>query len=235
MKKVTNKLLFSGLAVIIIAFFITVFSWLDIKSEEDHYKDIQDDTTEEEIDVKPETRQLEPFERIQVGVSHIKYVKSDKYELVIPYGINVNDFVDDNELIITTNDIRSIINNDTIVIYSPSCKKIETLFSSNIECDEIDSDTITIINSDNSSVYVDKMNSKRVKLVNKSQGDINIANIDADYLNVRTEEMGSVSISGTVRKAVISCEGSGKIDISGMTCPDISIQEGEENVITRKE
>lgn len=237
MKKVTNKLLFSGLAIIIVAFFVIVFSMMDFSDREEPIQDIRDDLTETEG--ATETRQLDPFDGILTSGNYIKYVKSEKYELEIPSSKEVNEMVYENKLHISVVDkdynLDGNVNTEPVVVYSPVCKIIENLFNTHIECDEIDSDTITITNRDNGVVLVEKMDSKRVKLVNKSDGSINIANIDADYLNVRTEDVGSVTISGTARKAVISCEGTGKIDISGMTCPDISIQEGEENVITRKE
>lgn len=235
MKKITNKLLFSGLAVIFVLLVGgTIASFYALRDNKTN--DAEDDTQ------KVETRSMESFNAIENnGICNIVYVQSDKsaVEITAPdkYISRIETDVDNGVLRIDISGRLSRNNNAKIDIkvYSPTCRSIKNSGIGKISCDSLCSDTLIVKNEGAGSIELKKLSVSQLKADNEGIGSISADVIDAEYVRLDNEGTGSISISGKAETAKFINEGVGKIDASDLDCKDIGFfNEGLGKVITKK-
>ena len=239
MKKKTNILLFSGLAVIFVLMVVGVLFWFaNFDNDCPHRKRANADETE-----KVETRELEPFDAIENnGMCDIVYVQSEKsaVEISAPgdYISLIETDVDDDVLRIDFSS-RPRRNNNAkfdIKVYSPTCKSIKNDGVGKISCDSLCADTLIVKNEGVGSIELKKLSVSNLKADNEGVGAISIEVLDAKYVRLDNEGVGSVSISGKAETAKLINEGVGKIDASDLDCKDVGVSnEGLGKVLTKKE
>ena len=239
MKKKTNILLFSGLAVIFVLMVVGVLFWFaEFDNDCPHRKTVDVDETE-----KVETRDVELFDAIENnGMCNVVYVQSEnpKVEISAPGGyINrIETDVDDGVLRI---DVLGKIHgrqgeNFNITVYSPTCKSIKNEGIGKISCDSLHVDTLIVKNEGVGSVELKKLSVLHLKADNEGVGNISVEVLEANYVRLGNEGVGSVSISGKAETAKFINEGVGKIDASDLDCEDVGVSnEGLGTVLTRKE
>lgn len=239
MKKITNKLLFSGLAVVIAFYCIFVISVITTSCVYNEKNDGHDSrsTTESQV-----TRDLEAFDAIEnEGMCDIVYVQSEKsaVEITAParYIDRFETDVDDGVLRI---DVLGKIRGRnaekfSIKVYSPTCRSIKNDGVGKISCDSLYSDTLIVKNEGVGSIELKKLSVSHLKADNEGVGAISVEVIDAEYVHLDNEGVGSVSISGKAEKAKLVNEGIGEIDASGLDCEDIGLSnEGLGNIVTKE-
>lgn len=235
MKKKTNIMLFSGLAVIFILMVVGVLTCFSVKDNEI--------TTLPNKPEKVEIRDLEAFDAIDnEGICNIVYVQSEKsaVEISAPenYIDRIKTDVDDGVLCIDISG-RLRRNSDTkinIKVYSPTCKSIKNEGVGKISCDSLCADTLIVKNEGVGSIELKKLSVSNLKADNEGVGAISIEVLDAKYVRLDNEGVGSVSISGKAETAKLINEGVGKIDASDLDCKDVGVSnEGLGKVLTKKE
>ena len=236
MKKITNKLLFSGLAVIFVGTILLMLSVFNFLRRDIEYPN----NNVEETTV---TRNLESFDVIENnGMCNIVYVQSEKsaVEITAPdkYISRIETDVDDGILRI---DVLGKIRgrqgeNFNIKVYSPTCRSIKNDGIGKISCDSLSVDTLIVKNEGVGSIELKKLSVSHLKADNEGVGNISIEVLDANYVRLDNEGVGSVSISGKAETAKLINEGVGKIDASDLDCEDVGISnEGLGKVLTKKE
>ena len=239
MKKKTNILLFSGLAVIFVLMVVGVLFWFaNFDNDCPHRKRANADETE-----KVETRELEAFDAIENnGMCNIVYVQSEKsaVEISAPgdYIGRIETNVDDGVLRI---DVLGKIHgrqdeNFNIMVYSPTCRSIKNEGIGKISCDSLCTDTLIVKNEGVGSIELKKLSVSHLKADNEGVGNISVEVLDANYVRLDNEGVGSVSISGKAETAKLINEGVGNIDASDLDCEDVGVSnEGLGKVMTKKE
>lgn len=235
MKKITNKLLFSGLAVIFVLLVGgTIASFYALRDNKTN--DAKDETQ------KVENRSMESFDAIENnGMCNIVYVQSEKsaVEISAPenYIDRIKTDVDDGVLCIDISG-RLRRNHDTkinIKVYSPACKSIKNEGVGNITCDSLRADTLIVKNEGIGSIELSKLAVSCLKADNEGVGKISVEVLDASYVRIDNEGVGSVSISGKAEIAKLINEGVGKIDATELDCEDVGFSnEGLGKVLTKK-
>ncbi len=238
MKKKTNILLFSGLAVIFVLMVVGVLFWFaKFDNDSPHRKRANVDETE-----KVETRELEAFDAIENnGMCDIVYVQSKKsaVEITAPsdYISLIETDVDDDVLRIDFSS-RPRRNNNAkfdIKVYSPACKSIKNEGVGNITCDSLRADTLIVKNEGVGSIELSKLAVSCLKADNEGVGKISVEVLDAKYVRLDNEGVGSISISGKTETAKLINEGVGNIDASDLDCEDIGVSnEGLGKVLTKE-
>lgn len=235
MKKKTNIMLFSGLAVIFILMVVGVLTCFSVKDNET--------TTLPNKPEKVEIRDLEAFDAIDnEGICNIVYVQSEKsaVEISAPenYIDRIKTDVDDGVLCIDISG-RLRRNSDTkinIKVYSPTCKSIKNEGVGKISCDSLRVDTLIVKNEGVGSIELKKLSVSHLKADNEGVGNISAEVLDAKYVRLDNEGVGSISISGKAETAKFINEGIGKIDATDLDCEDIGFfNEGLGKVLTKKE
>ena len=237
MKKITNKLLFSGLAVIFVGTIVLLLSLFNFLQRDN---DLPNNDNTEETTI---TKNLESFDAIENnGMCDIVYVQSGKSAVEITAPANYIDRfetdVDDGVLRI---DVLGKIRGRNgekfnIKVYSPTCRSIKNDGVGKISCDSLCADTLTVKNEGVGSIELKKLSVSHLKADNEGVGNISVEVLDANYVRLDNEGVGSVSISGKAETAKLINEGVGKIDASDLDCEDIGISnEGLGEVMTKKE
>lgn len=234
MKKITNKLLFSGLAVIFVFLvggtIASFYAVLDNKTN-----DATDKTP------KVETRSMESFDAIENnGMCNIVYVQSERsaVEISAPenYIDRIKTDVDDGVLCIDISG-RLRRNSDTkinIKVYSPTCKSIKNEGVGNITCDSLRADTLIVKNEGVGSIELSKLSVSCLKADNEGVGKISVEVLDANYVRLDNEGVGSVCVSGKAEIAKLINEGVGSIDATELDCEDVGFSnEGLGKVLTK--
>ena len=239
MKKITNKLLFSGLAVIFILMVVGVLAWFTYYDNDRSHQTKQDDYDETE---KVETRELEAFEAIENEVvCNIEFVQADRsaVEITAPgnYISCIETDVDDSVLRI--DDLGKIRGRQgekfNIKVYSPTCRSIKNEGVGKISCDSLCADTLIVKNEGVGSIELKKLSISHLKADNEGVGNISVEVLDANYVRLDNDGVGSISITGKAETAKFINEGVGKIDASGLDCEDIGLSnEGLGTVITKE-
>lgn len=243
MKKITNKLLFSGLTVIFILMVVGVLAWFTYYDNDRSHQTKQDDYDETE---KVETRELEAFDAIENnGMCNIVYVQSEKSAVEITAPANYIDRfetdVDDGVLRIDYNgklrkNSTDDFDNFNIKVYSPTCKSIKNEGIGKITCDSLCTDTLIVRNEGLGSIELNKLTVSHLRADNEGVGKIELNDVDAKYVRLDNEGLGSVSITGKAETAKLINEGVGKVDASGLDCEDVGLSnEGLGKVMTKKE
>lgn len=239
MKKITNKMLFSGLAVIFVLMVAgTIASFYAIR--ENKTNDVADETDRTQ---KVETRSMEAFDAIENnGMCDIVYVQSEKSAIEITAPANYIDRfetdVDDGVLRI---DVLGKIRGRNgekfnITVYSPRCRSIKNDGVGKISCDSLCADTLIVKNEGVGSIELKKLSVSHLKADNEGVGNISVEVLDAKFVLIDNEGVGSVSISGKAETAKLINEGVGMIDASGMECEDVGLyNEGLGTVVTKAE
>ncbi|MBO4614986.1 MAG: DUF2807 domain-containing protein [Bacteroidales bacterium] len=223
MKKITNILLFSGLAVLFVLMVVRVLICFKVSDNENQDNDA--DATQ-----KVETRNLESFNAIKnEGMCDIVYVQSEKsaVEITAParYIDRFETDVDDGVLRI---DVLGKIRGRnaekfSIKVYSPTCRSIKNEGVGKISCDSLYSDTLIVKNEGVGSIELKKLSVSHLKADNEGVGAISVEVIDAEYVHLDNEGVGSVSISGKAETAKLINEGVGSIDASDLDCEDVGV------------
>ena len=233
MKKKTNIILFSGLAVIFILMVVGVLTCFSVKDNEI--------TTLPNKPEKVEIRDLEAFDAIDnEGICNIVYVQSEKsaVEISAPenYIDRIKTDVDDGVLCIDISG-RLRRNHDTkinIKVYSPACKSIKNEGVGNITCDSLRADTLIVKNEGVGSIELNKLAVSCLKADNEGVGKISVEVLDANYVRLDNDGVGSVSISGKAEIAKLINEGVGSIDATELDCEDVGFSnEGLGKVLTK--
>ncbi len=222
MKKITNKLLFSGLAVIFVGTILLLLSLFNF---------LRRDTENPNNNVKETTvRNLESFYAIENnGMCNIVYVQSEKsaVEITAPdkYIGRIETDIDDGVLRI---DVLGKIRGRqgekfNITVYSPTCKSIKNEGIGKISCDSLYADTLIVKNEGVGSIELKNLSVSHLKADNEGVGAINVEVLDANYVRLDNEGVGSVSISGKAETAKLINEGVGSIDASDLDCEDVGI------------
>ena len=203
MKKKTNIMLFSGLAVIFILMVVGVLTCFSVKDNEI--------TTLPNKPEKVEIRDLEAFDAIDnEGICNIVYVQAERsaVEISAPenYIDRIKTDVDDGVLCIDISG-RLRRNSDTkinIKVYSPTCKSIKNEGVGKISCDSLRVDTLIVKNEGVGSIELKKLSVSHLKAYNEGVGNISVEVLDANYVRLDNEGVGSVSISGKAETANLS-------------------------------
>lgn len=234
MKKITNKLLFSGLAVIFVLLVGgTIASFYALRDNKTN--DAKDETQ------KVENRSMELFDAIENnGMCNIVYVQSEKsaVEISAPenYIDRIKTDVDDGVLCIDISG-RLRRNSDTkinIKVYSPACKSIKNEGVGNITCDSLRADTLIVKNEGVGSIELSKLSVSCLKADNEGVGKISVEVLDANYIRLDNEGVGSVCVSGKAEIAKLINEGVGSIDATELDCEDVGFSnEGLGKVLTK--
>ena len=213
MKKKTNIMLFSGLAVIFILMVVGVLTCFSVKDNEI--------TTLPNKPEKVEIRDLEAFDAIDnEGICNIVYVQAERsaVEISAPenYIDRIKTDVDDGVLCIDISG-RLRRNSDTkinIKVYSPACKSIK--------------------NEGVGSIELSKLSVSCLKADNEGVGKISVEVLDANYIRLDNEGVGSVCVSGKAEIAKLINEGVGSIDATELDCEDVGFSnEGLGKVLTK--
>ena len=222
MKKITNKLLFSGLAVIFVLMVIGVlalFSTFDkvkTRDREETKEEYADDYLDEQ---KFETRALDSFDVIEVeGVCDIEFVQSDRSEVEITATNRIINYifaeVNEGKLKVS----MFYDNSDgvgKVVVYSPECKAIKNVGVGSITCDSLSVETL--------------------RLDNEGVGKIVVNNMKVSKLRVENEGVGCITVSGVAETARIDNEGVGMVDVSHLECGDVDVSnDGLGKILTNK-
>lgn len=234
MKKITNILLFSGLAVIFILMVVRILVCFSVRDDEA--------TTQPNKSEKIDIRELESFDAIEnEGICDIVFVQSNRsaVEISAPerYIERFETDVDNGVLRI---DVLGKIKgrNDekfSIKVYSPTCKSIKNEGVGKISCDSLRADTLIVKNEGVGSIELSKVAVSCLKADNEGVGKISVEVLDANYVRLDNEGVGSVSISGKAEIAKLINEGVGMIDASGMECEDVGFyNEGLGNIVTKE-
>jgi len=193
MKKITNILLFSGLAVILVLMILGFSSLFSETGTAMQY----DDNDESYVAEKVEKRDLEIFDAIEnEGVCEI--VLEQSYRSAAE--ISASDYVakcittkvEDGVLKISTLPIDNKNFKNKVTIYSPTCSAIK--------------------NDGVGSITCDSLSTGRLKVDNEGIGNITINNLTATRLKVENEGVGNITLSGVADSAKLENEGIGKID-----------------------
>ena len=223
MKKITNKLLFSGLGVIFVLLVGgTIASFYALRDNKTN--DAKDETQ------KVETRSMEAFDAIENnGMCNIVYVQSEKsaVEISAPenYIDRIKTDVDDGVLCIDISG-RLRRNSDTkinIKVYSPACKSIKNEGVGKISCDSLRADTLIVKNEGVGSIELSKLAVSCLKADNEGVGNVSVEVLDANYVRLDNEGVGSVSITGKAETVKLYNEGVGSIDASDLECSEIKV------------
>ena len=223
MKKITNILLFSGLAVIFVLMVVRVLICFSVKDDEA--------TTQPNKSEKVDIRELESFDAIEnEGICDIVFVQSDRsaVEISAPerYIERFETDVDNGVLRIDVLGKIKGRNNEkfSIKVYSPTCKSIKNEGVGKISCDSLRADTLIVKNEGVGSIAD-----------NEGVGKIKIEVLDANYVGLDNEGVGNVCISGKAETAELINEGVGKIDATELDCEDVGFSnEGLGKVLTKK-
>lgn len=241
MKKKTNILLFSGLAVIFVLMVVGVLFWFaKFDNDSPHRKRANADETE-----KVETRDLESFDAIENnGMCNIVYMQSEKSAVEITAPANYIDRfetdVDDGVLRIDYNgklrkNSTDDFDNFNIKVYSPTCKSIKNEGIGKITCDSLCTDTLIVRNEGLGSIELNKLTVSHLRADNEGVGNISVEVLDANYVRLDNDGVGSISITGKAETAKFINEGVGKIDASGLDCEDIGLSnEGLGKILTKE-
>ena len=236
MKKITNKLLFSGLAVIFVLLVGgTIASFYALRDNKTN--DAEDDTQ------KVETRSMESFNAIENnGICNIVYVQSDKSAIEITAPANYIDRfeTDVNDGVLRIDVLGKIRGRNgekfNIKVYSPTCRSIKNDGVGKISCDSLCANTLIVKNEGVGSIELKKLSVSHLKADNEGVGNISVEVLDAKFVLIDNEGVGSVSISGKAETAKLINEGIGKIDASGLECEDVGFSnEGLGTVVTKTE
>lgn len=237
MKKITNKLLFSGLAVIFVLMVVGVLTLFSVlKKEGEPEVNASNENT-------VETRQLEAFDAIDnEGFCNIVYVQSEKSALEVSSPRNLIEHVvtdvDDGVLRIEYDGKLHRNNTDDFIIkvYSPTCKLIKNEGVGKITCDSLCADTLIVKNEGVGSIELNKLAVSHLRADNEGVGKISVNVLDAKYVRLDNEGLGSVTITGKAEEAKLINEGVGKIDASGLDCEDVGFSnEGLGKIVTKTE
>ena len=238
MKKITNKLLFSGLAVIFVGTIVLLLSLFNFLRKDNEHQN-NDNTEETTI-----TRNFESFDAIENnGMCDIVYVQSEKSAIEITAPANYIDRfetdVDDGVLRIDYNgklrkNSTDDFDNFNIKVYSPTCKSIKNEGIGKITCDSLCTDTLIVRNEGLGSIELNKLTVSHLRADNEGVGKIELNDVDAKYVRLDNEGLGSVSITGKAETAKLINEGVGKVDASGLDCEDVGLSnEGLGKVVTK--
>lgn len=234
MKKITNILLFSGLAVIFVLMIVRVLICFKVSDNEWQHTNINETQ-------KFETRELEAFDAIDnEGICNIVYVQAERsaVEISAPenYIDRIKTDVDDGVLCI---DISGRLRRNSgtkinIKVYSPTCKSIKNEGVGKISCDSLRADTLIVKNEGVGSIELSKVAISCLKADNEGVGNISAEVLDAKYVRLDNEGVGSISISGKAETAKFINEGVGKIDATELDCEDVGFSnEGLGKVMTK--
>lgn len=234
MKKITNILLFSGLAVIFVLMVVRVLICFSVKDDEA--------TTQPNKSEKVDIRELESFDAIEnEGICDIVFVQSDRsaVEISAPerYIERFETDVDNGVLRIDVLGKIKGRNNEkfSIKVYSPTCKSIKNEGVGKISCDSLRADTLIVKNEGVGSIELNKLAVSCLKADNEGVGKIKIEVLDANYVGLDNEGVGNVCISGKAETAELINEGVGKIDATELDCEDVGFSnEGLGKVLTKK-
>ena len=234
MKKITNILLFSGLAVIFVLMIVRALICFKVSDNEWQHTNINETQ-------KFETRDLEAFDAIENnGICNIVYVQSDRsaVEITAPekYISRIETDVDDGVLRIDISGRQRRNNNAKIDIkvYSPTCRSIKNDGVGKISCDSLCADTLIVKNEGVGSIELKKLSVSHLKADNEGVGKISVKVLDAKYVRLDNEGLGGVCISGKAETAKLINEGVGKIDATDLDCEDVGISnEGLGKVMTK--
>ncbi len=230
MKKRTNIILFTGLAVILVI--ILVLEVVAVKRDNNTIG-----VTPHEDGMVTDVRDVESFCKIvNEGAFNIKFVQSEKSQVVVTgeeWVMNkVNVDVRDGELEIYNYGYADGADCE-IIVYSPNCNEIKNEGLGNITSDSISCTKLKIENEGVGHIEIKKLDANRLHIENSGVGTITFGEIRVESVDVENEGVGVVSISGIAKTARLENEGVGSIDISGIECDDISADnDGTGKIIT---
>ena len=209
MKKKTNVLLFSGLAVIFVLMVVGVLAWFSVFDGEKHgHKNNVVEETESN-DTVIETRRLNAFDAIEnKGSCTIEFVQTDRSEVKIVASKkqmkHIKTKVRSGTLKISMDDECEENGIDTkLVIYSPKCTAIKNEGLAYITCDSLCTEMLKIENEGVGTIIINKLNVKSLKAENVG--------------------LGGITVSGVANYALLVCEGLGVIDATELDCKNIKI------------
>lgn len=231
MKKKTNKILFIGLAVIIVATVISLA--IDVRCTKNPDEQEADTTPDNII---TDVRDLEPFNKIVNSASvKINYVQDEKSQVVVTASErtinNVLTYVNDHELVIESWGMFQDAECE-ITIYSPNCTEIKNAGVGLITCDSISGTKLKIENEGVGDIAIMKVNVSKLKVENDGMGAIGIDGIAADFVEAENDGVGNITLSGKVNELRLSNEGVGQINAQNVECDKVSIDSDEsKNII----
>lgn len=229
MKKQTNKILFIGVAIILVG--VLVLEVVSLKRSDN----IQDEDSEGKI--VTEERDLPPFSKIvNEAFFDIKYVQSEKSQVVVTADESEIKFIEtdvyDGELEIYS----SKTNLDTkydIIIYSPNCSEIKNEGVGMITCDSISSSKLKVENEGVGNIDIKKISGSKLNVENDGVGSINLESIAVDFVYVENNGLGNITLSGKTNSLILSNEGVGRIDAYNVESSTTSINNnGSGTIIT---
>lgn len=238
MKKITNKMLFSGLAVIFVLMVAgTIASFYAIR--ENKTNDVADETDRTQ---KVETRSMEVFDAIENnGMCDIVYVQSEKsaVEITAPAKFIDRFETDVDDGVLRIDGLGKIRGKQdekfNIKVYSPTCRSIKNEGVGKISCDSLCADTLIVKNEGVGSIELKKLSVSHLKADNEGVGNISVEVLDANYVRLDNDGVGSISITGKAETAKFINEGIGSIDATELDCEDVGFSnEGLGKVMTKE-
>lgn len=222
MKKKTNIILFTGLALILVI--ILVFEVITVKRDANQYAVSE---SEQSGKIVTDVRDVDSFCKIvNEGAFNIKFVQSEKSQVVVKgdeWVMNkVSTEVRDGELEIYNYGYAEGSNCE-ITVYSPNCTEIKNEGVGNIVCDSISASKLKIENEGVGHIEIKNVGVARLRVENAGVGAIDLDGISAESIDVENEGVGSVTIAGKAKTVRLENEGVGSIDATGMDCEDISV------------
>jgi len=222
MKKVTNKLLFSGLTILLI---LPIAGWLAIFGLEKISNGAQ--TTLDDFD-----------EIVNKSRYNIEYVQAQKTAIEVTGNNdllnNIKAEIINGILEISTGEREIYDDNYSIKVYSPTCKSITNEGSGVIKCKSLHTNMLSVRNESFGSIEISELEISDLQVYNESLSDIVMENVNANYIHAEKTGIGSIIISGNAQKADLINKGPSYIDISRLTCEDVhSESDGVGEIKTR--
>ena len=210
MKKVTNKLLFSGLTILLILPFAVLLAIFGLGENKNAVKS----TTLDEFD-----------EIVNNSIYNIEYVQAQKSAIEISSKKGLQNTIKveiiNGVLEISTGEREIYDDEYSIKVYSPTCKSIINGHLGNIMCKSLQTSILSVRNEGFGSIDLSKLEISDLQVYNESLEYIVMENVNAKTIHIENAGIGNVIVSGNAAKADLINNGPGDIDISRLECKDV--------------